>query len=61
MNQTNQLLKQSFHFIQPSEVLRNAVIFSQARKQNAANDKKARSLVKPKLLDRAVLYIQAVI
>lgn len=57
----NKVMQQSFHFIQPQEVMRNAVIFSRRRAAEAAQDKQARSLVKPRLLDRAVLYIQAVI
>lgn len=61
MKKTHQLIKQSFHFIQPSEVVSNAVIFSRRRKQEAIQDKQARSLAKPKLIDKAILYIQAVI
>lgn len=61
MTQTHQLIKQSFHFIQPEEVMRNAVRYSRRRAAEAIQDKQARSLVKPRLIDKALLYIQAVV
>ena len=61
MNQTHQLMKQSFHFITQAEVDLNATIFSQARNQQKANDYLAKNLPRQSLVVKAKNYLQSIV
>ena len=61
MNQAHQLMKQSFHFIQPSEAVKNAMAYNLARRDIRAAEYLAKKHKRPTILDRARNYIQAVV
>lgn len=52
MNQAHQLMKQSFHFIQPSEAVKNAIHYNYAQREIRAAEYLAKKHKRPTLLDR---------
>lgn len=61
MNQTHQLMKQSYHFIQPSEAVKNAIHYNYAQREIRAAEYLAKKHKRPTLLDKAKSYFQAVV
>lgn len=61
MNQTHELMKQSFHFIQPSEAVRNAIHYNYAQRERRAAEYLAKKHKRPTFLDRVKSYFQAVV
>ena len=61
MNQTHQLIKQSFHFIQPSEAVKNAIQYNYAQREIRAAEYLAKKHKRPTFLDRAKSYFQAIV
>ena len=58
---TNKLMQQSFHFIQPSEAVKNAMAYNLARRDIRAAEYLAKKHKRPTLLDKAKSYFQAVV
>lgn len=58
---TNKLIEQSFHFIQPSEAVKNAIHYNYAQRERRAAEYLAKKHKRPTLLDKAKNYIQAVV
>lgn len=61
MNQAHQLMKQSFHFIQPSEAVKNAIHYNYAQRERRAAEYLAKKHKRPTFIDRAKSYFQAVV
>ena len=61
MNQTHELMKQSFHFIQPSEAVKNAIHYNYAQRERRAAEYLAKKHKRPTFLDKAKSYFQAVV
>ena len=61
MNAAHELMKQSFHFVQPSEAVKNALAYSYARRDAKANDYLSKKHQRPSLIDKAKNYFLAII
>lgn len=61
MNPAHELMKQSFHFVQPSEAVKNALAYSYARRDVRAADYLATKHKRPSFFDKAKNYIRAIV
>ena len=61
MNQAHQLIKQSYHFIQPSEAVKNAIHYNYAQRERRAAEYLAKKHKRPTFLDKAKSYFQAIV
>ena len=61
MNQAHKLIEQSYHFIQPSEALKNAIHYNYAQRERRAAEYLAKKHTRPTRIDIIKNYIRAIV